>query len=63
MRHGACAGADRWLQALSVRELPKSPAERFKALFAERQRWTRPDIEPYLEVRPFCARGATVRGR
>ena len=46
-----CAGADRWLHAFSVRELPKSPAERFKALFAERQRWTRDDIEPYLSVR------------
>jgi hypothetical protein len=37
-----------------VRDLPKSPAERFKALFAERPRWTRADIEPYLAVRPAC---------
>jgi hypothetical protein len=51
-------GADRRLHAFSVRDLPKSPAERFKALFAERQRWTREDIEPYLTVRPPCARAA-----
>jgi hypothetical protein len=44
-----------------VRELPKSPAERFKALFAERQRWTRPDIEPYLTVRENSAHGVTAR--
>ncbi len=50
------AGADRWLHAFSVRELPKSPSERFKALFAERPRWTRDEIEPYLAVRPACAR-------
>ena len=48
------AGADRWLHAFSVRELPKSPAERFKALFAERPRWTRDEIEPYLAVRALC---------
>ena len=50
------AGADRWLHAFSVRELPKSPSDRFKALFAERPRWTRDEIEPYLTVRPACAR-------
>ena len=48
-----------------MRELPKKPAERFKALFAERPRWTRDDIEPYLAVRPLLClswlRGALTR--
>jgi sister chromatid cohesion protein DCC1 len=39
------------VQAFAVRALPKSPAERFAVLFAQRQRWTKDDIEPYLEAR------------
>ena len=49
-----CAGVDPWLTAFSVRDLPTTAAGRFEALFAQRQRWTRADIEPYLAVRAAC---------
>jgi hypothetical protein len=48
----APTGPDRFVAAFSVRSLPKSAAGRFTALFAQRHRWTRDEIDPYLEARP-----------
>ncbi len=37
------------VQLLSVHELPRKAAERFKLLFSVRPRWELPDLEPYLD--------------
>ena len=51
----AAGGADMTLKAFSASSLPRTPAERFAALFRERRRWEFADLEPYLH-------GIEVRG-
>ena len=44
------AGTERVVCSFPARELPKTAAARFAALFEQRSRWTRDDIAPYLEA-------------
>ncbi|TKV90244.1 hypothetical protein SEVIR_9G015900v4 [Setaria viridis] len=41
-------GAETWVHAFSVADLPLTPAERFAALFRERPKWEWKDLEPYI---------------
>ncbi|KAL5973308.1 hypothetical protein ACLOJK_029958 [Asimina triloba] len=41
-------GMESWVRKFSVSDLPSSPAERFAALFRERQKWEWKDLEPYI---------------
>jgi sister chromatid cohesion protein DCC1 len=41
-------GAETWVHAFSVADLPLTPAERFAALFRERPKWGWKDLEPYI---------------
>ncbi|KAG8098915.1 hypothetical protein GUJ93_ZPchr0013g37318 [Zizania palustris] len=41
-------GAETWVHAFSVTDLPLSPADRFAALFRERQKWEWKDLQPYI---------------
>ncbi|KAL5210589.1 hypothetical protein ABZP36_006212 [Zizania latifolia] len=41
-------GAETWVHAFSVAGLPLSPADRFAALFRERQKWEWKDLQPYI---------------
>lgn len=40
-----------WVYAYPAVDLPVTAAERFRALFVHRQRWTRDDLEPYCQAR------------
>ncbi|OVA02486.1 Sister chromatid cohesion protein Dcc1 [Macleaya cordata] len=41
-------GVETWIRAFSVSSLPLTPAERFAALFRERQKWEGKDLQPYI---------------
>lgn len=41
-------GVETWVHLFSVSSLPSTPAERFKILFKERQKWESKDLEPYI---------------
>jgi sister chromatid cohesion protein DCC1 len=41
-------GAEIWIHAFSVADLPVTPAERFAALFRERPKWEMKDLQPYI---------------
>ncbi|TVU44083.1 hypothetical protein EJB05_03513, partial [Eragrostis curvula] len=41
-------GAETWVHAFSVADLPLTPAERFAALFRERSKWEWKDLQPYI---------------
>ncbi|CAN6297087.1 unnamed protein product [Urochloa humidicola] len=41
-------GAETWVHAFSVANLPLTPAERFAALFHERPKWEWKDLQPYI---------------
>ncbi|KAG2533917.1 sister chromatid cohesion protein DCC1-like [Panicum virgatum] len=41
-------GAETWVHAFSVADLPLMPAERFAALFRERLKWEWKDLQPYI---------------
>ncbi|KAI0510668.1 hypothetical protein KFK09_011277 [Dendrobium nobile] len=41
-------GVEEWIRAFSVSALPSDPANRFAALFRERQKWEWKDLEPYI---------------
>ncbi|KAK3119332.1 hypothetical protein QOZ80_9BG0718130 [Eleusine coracana subsp. coracana] len=41
-------GAEIWLHAFSVADLPLTPTERFAALFRERPKWEWKDLQPYI---------------
>ncbi|KAL6638698.1 hypothetical protein ACP70R_023809 [Stipagrostis hirtigluma subsp. patula] len=41
-------GAETWVHAFSVADLPLTPAERFAALFRERPKWEWKDLQPYI---------------
>uniref|UniRef100_A0ACD6A364 Uncharacterized protein n=1 Tax=Avena sativa TaxID=4498 RepID=A0ACD6A364_AVESA len=41
-------GAETWVHAFSVADLPLTPAERFAALFRERPRWEWKDLQPFI---------------
>ncbi|KAF9625120.1 hypothetical protein IFM89_019209 [Coptis chinensis] len=41
-------GIETWIRSFSVSSLPLTPAERFAALFRERQKWESMDLEPYI---------------
>ncbi|XP_031490670.1 uncharacterized protein LOC116257816 [Nymphaea colorata] len=41
-------GVDIWVRGFSVSSLPSTPAERFAALFRERQRWEWQHLEPFI---------------
>ncbi|RWR86078.1 Sister chromatid cohesion protein Dcc1 [Cinnamomum micranthum f. kanehirae] len=41
-------GVESWIRPFSVSSLPSTPAERFAALFRERQKWEWRDLEPYI---------------
>ncbi|KAK9145208.1 hypothetical protein Sjap_005111 [Stephania japonica] len=41
-------GMETWIWAFSVSSLPSTPAERFAALFQERQKWEWKDLQPYI---------------
>jgi hypothetical protein len=41
-------GAETWVHAFSVTDLPLAPAERFATLFRERAKWEWKDLQPYI---------------
>jgi sister chromatid cohesion protein DCC1 len=41
-------GAETWVHAFSVADLPLTPADRFAALFRERPKWEWKDLQPYI---------------
>ena len=41
-------GAETWVHAFSVADLPLTPADRFAALFHERPKWEWKDLQPYI---------------
>ncbi|KAG9444608.1 hypothetical protein H6P81_015948 [Aristolochia fimbriata] len=41
-------GIETWIRVFSASSLPSTPAERFAALFQERQKWERKDLNPYI---------------
>ncbi|KAF8757480.1 hypothetical protein HU200_011005 [Digitaria exilis] len=41
-------GAETWVHAFSVADLPLTPADRFAALFRERVKWEWKDLQPYI---------------
>ncbi|EEE62132.1 hypothetical protein OsJ_16919 [Oryza sativa Japonica Group] len=41
-------GAETWVHAFSVADLPLAPADRFAALFQERPKWEWKDLQPYI---------------
>lgn len=41
-------GAETWVHAFSIADLPLTPAERFAALFRERVKWEWKDLQPYI---------------
>ena len=41
-------GAETWVHAFSVADLPLAPADRFAALFRERPKWEWKDLQPYI---------------
>ncbi|KAG2544580.1 sister chromatid cohesion protein DCC1-like [Panicum virgatum] len=41
-------GAETWVRAFSVADLPLTPADRFAALFSERLKWEWKDLQPYI---------------
>ncbi|KAL6909407.1 hypothetical protein ACP4OV_001688 [Aristida adscensionis] len=41
-------GAETWVHAFRVDDLPLTPAERFAALFRERPKWEWKDLQPYI---------------
>ncbi|PKU71364.1 hypothetical protein MA16_Dca004205 [Dendrobium catenatum] len=41
-------GVEEWIRAFSISALPSDPANRFAALFRERQKWEWKDLEPYI---------------
>lgn len=41
-------GIQTWVYAFSISSLPSNPAERFSALFHERQKWEWRDLNPYI---------------
>ncbi|CAN6445484.1 unnamed protein product [Victoria cruziana] len=44
-------GVDTWVREFSVSSLPSTPAERFAALFRERQRWEWRHLEPFIRLK------------
>ncbi|KAE8800608.1 sister chromatid cohesion protein DCC1 [Hordeum vulgare] len=53
-------GAETWVHAFSVADLPLTPAERFAALFGERPRWEWKDLQPF--IRDLRVPGASSEG-
>ncbi|XBI74883.1 hypothetical protein VPH35_068334 [Triticum aestivum] len=53
-------GAETWVHAFSVADLPLTPAERFAALFRERPRWEWKDLQPF--IRDLRVPGASSEG-
>lgn len=53
-------GAETWVHAFSVTDLPLAPAERFAALFRERAKWEWKDLQPY--IRDLHVPGASSEG-
>eukprot|EP00756_Hemistasia_phaeocysticola_P067396 Hpha_TRINITY_DN9940_c0_g1::TRINITY_DN9940_c0_g1_i1::g.140526::m.140526/K11271/DSCC1, DCC1; sister chromatid cohesion protein DCC1 len=51
-------GAPRQVKKFEESLLPRDPARRFTSLFGEEKRWTREDIEPYLN--PIAGTGQSV---
>ncbi|PIA32612.1 hypothetical protein AQUCO_04400063v1 [Aquilegia coerulea] len=41
-------GVETWIRSFSVSSLPCTPAERFAALFRERQKWESKELDPYI---------------
>jgi len=41
-------GAETWVHAFSVADLPLTPADRFAALFREQPKWEWKDLQPYI---------------
>ncbi|KAF3778765.1 Sister chromatid cohesion protein [Nymphaea thermarum] len=48
-------GVDTWVRGFSVSSLPSTPAERFAALFRERQRWEWQHLEPFVRLKMFSS--------
>ncbi|XP_058099213.1 uncharacterized protein LOC131243711 [Magnolia sinica] len=53
-------GIETWVRQFSISALPSDPAERFAALFRERQKWEWKDLEPY--IRDLWVPGLTSEG-
>ncbi|XP_068669184.1 uncharacterized protein [Aristolochia californica] len=53
-------GVASWIRAFSILSLPSTPAERFAALFTERQKWEWKDLNPY--IRDLRVPGLSLEG-
>ncbi|MCL7034378.1 hypothetical protein MKW94_024395 [Papaver nudicaule] len=53
-------GVETWVRAFSVSSLPLTPADRFAALFRERQKWEMRDLHPY--IRDLRVPGVSAEG-
>ncbi|KAI3896528.1 hypothetical protein MKW92_011097 [Papaver armeniacum] len=53
-------GVETWVRAFSVSSLPLTPADRFAALFREKQKWEMKDLHPY--IRDLRVPGVSAEG-